>query len=149
MNKILAKRWVYGLLIIFLLGCAGKETESERARAVRLLSNNANKNWILKEKFVGDATHVLSICDSSYVLSIKADYTWEEVYLKLICYNKSSGTWSLNNENAVLSIAFISQYTGNESKRDFEINELTEQNFAYQYVEYNQIKRVILMALPE
>ena len=137
----------FALLTVFLLlGCSGENQLSEREITVQLLTNDSEKYWVLDKSNIDDQPITPSTCDSSYVLVMKADFTWEELYLKLQCNPAGGGNWNLNEENNVISIDFINPGTGAREEQIFEIEELSETYFAYQYAINNRLKYVRLKA---
>jgi len=140
-------RILLGLLIFAVISCSDPMVESESDKAIRLLSNNGDKYWIIEQILLDDVNQTLTSCDSSLVLTIRNDNTWTEAFLRITCYQLSEGSWSLNDENNVLSISFINKYTGNEVTKDLEINELSEERFEYQEISSNQIKKISLVEL--
>ena len=57
------------------------------------------------------------------------------------CYRLTKGSWALNDENNVLSINYISQFSGKEEDKKFEVIELSEDFFTYQFAQNNQLIR--------
>jgi len=135
-----------GILLLtgLLLGCNEQEKETERERTIRLLTNDISKNWHVNQILLDGIEQEISFCDSSYILTLRSDYSWNETYLYLSCYRSTDGIWSLNDENNVISINYISQITGKESENVFEIVELSEEFFAYEHVVDNNLKKVRL-----
>lgn len=138
---------IYGLFLFSNLGCSEQDVESEAERAVRQLSNNGEKHWVIEKILLDEVSQSLTACDSSLILTIRADKTWREAYLRLSCYQLAEGSWSLNDENTVLSIVVINNSTGNEMKKDLEINELSDDRFEYQQIASNQIRRISLVEM--
>ena len=139
------------LLAIFLIiyisllsSCYDKNEESERSLTIRLLTSDSIKYWGLEHSFIDEVSQPISSCDSSYLLTLKADFSWEEAYQRLSCYRLTKGSWVLNDENNVLSITYISQFTGNKEEKKFEIYELSEDSFTYQYAQNNQLMKIRL-----
>ena len=125
----------------FLTSCNDKSEESERSLTIGRLTGNSIKLWGLEQSFIDDVSQPISSCDSSYLLILKVDFTWEEAFLNLSCYRLTKGTWVLNDENNVLSINYISQFSGKEEEKKFEVIELSEDFFTYQFAQNNQLKR--------
>ena len=143
------------LLAIFLIiyisllsSCNDKNEESERSLTIRLLTSDSIKHWGLEQSFIDEVSQPISSCDSSYLLTLKADFTWEEAFLKFSCNQLTNGSWALNDENNVLSITYISQFTGKKEEKKFEIFELSEDYFTYQYAENNQLMKIRLKKNP-
>ena len=145
-NIIPKPQLVFILFFLIGFGCSDQVKETEQAKTIRLLSDNSQKPWSVDKKFHDDIEQVLSICDSSYILTLKADFTWNETNLQLACYYTTDGIWSLNEENNVISISYIGQSSGIKTEKTFEIEELSEKYFAYQYVENNELQKVRLKA---
>lgn len=143
-NIIPKPQLVFILFFIMGFGCSDQDKETEQARTIRLLTDNSSKPWSVDKKFHDDIEQEISQCDSSYILTLKADYTWNETYLQLSCYYSTDGLWSLNDENSIISISYINQPSGDQIDKTFEITELSEAYFAYQYVENNELLKVRL-----
>lgn len=143
-NIIPKPQLVFILFFIIGFGCSDQVKETEQAKTIRLLTDNSRKPWSVDKKFHDDIEQVLSICDSSYILTLKADFTWNETYLQLQCYYTTDGVWSLNEENNLISISYLSQSSGDKTEKTFEIVELSEEYFAYQFVESNELQKVRL-----
>jgi predicted GH43/DUF377 family glycosyl hydrolase len=135
-----------GIFLIagLLSGCNEQEKETERERTIRLLTNDITKKWAVNQNFTDGIEQAISFCDSSYILTLRADYSWNETFSYISCYRSTDGIWSLNDENNVISINYVSQISGKESERVFEIVELSEEYFAYEYVVNNDLRRVRL-----
>jgi hypothetical protein len=134
------------LLVLILLGCSGNDELSERKITVKLLTNDSEKYWVLDKSNIDGQPITPSTCDSSYTLVMKADFTWDEIYSKLQCNPDGYGNWNLNDENNVISIDFINPGTGKRETQNFEIEELSESYFAYQFAINNRLKYVRLKA---
>ena len=132
------------LLISLLSGCSKSNEDTERTKTIRLLTNDSYKNWFVDQTSIDDIIQPISSCDSSYILTLKADFSWEEAYLKLACYQLNSGTWMLDEGNIVISIHFIDPTSGENQERKFEIIALSEKYFEYQYAENNKLLKVRL-----
>ena len=132
------------LLIGLLSGCGDQDKETEREKAIRLLTNDSKKEWRVNQNFTDGIEQTISFCDSSYILSVRSDYSWNETFSYLSCYRSTDGIWSLNDENNVINITYISHITGKESENLYEIVELSEHYFAYEYVVNNDLRRVRL-----
>lgn len=128
-------------------GCANDDKESEESKTIRLLTNDSFKNWGVVQTTIDDISQPISICDSSYILTLKADYSWEEAFLRISCYQLNEGTWELNDENTVISIQFISKTNGNKGEKKFEIIELSEEYFEYRFAQDNLFYKVRLHEL--
>jgi len=132
------------MLLLLFSACSGGDELSEREITVGLLTNNTEKYWVLDKSNIDGQPITPSECDSSYVLIMNADFTWEEMYLKLKCNPPGSGKWDLNEQNDVISIEFINPGSGAKEERQFEIEELSDKYLAYQYAENNRLKFVRL-----
>ena len=132
------------LSLLVLFKCSEQEKESERSKTIRILTNNHAKDWMIESIYVDDVASPISTCDSSYTLTLISDFTWEEIYRNFSCYNKNNGTWALNDENNVITIQFIDQFSSQLLERKFELLELTDNYFSYQYVQNNALKRIRL-----
>lgn len=147
MSEIKISRLIFllGFAIAFqtLISCT-KEKESEYNRTVRLLTDGSMKDWSMGQLFIDDVSHGISKCDSSYVLTLKSDLSWQEIFYDISCYQISDGFWSLNDQANVITIGFIDQNNGQPSERKFEIVELDEDTFSYQFAEDNQLTRIEL-----
>jgi len=144
MNKSKTNWLTISIILLLVSSCSQNESETERAKTVRLLTDNSSKSWKVAQTFSDDNEQSISACDSSYVLTLHADFTWEEVFLKLACYQVHDGTWELNDDNSLITIQFIDQQNGENIKKIFEIMELTEIYFSYQFAENNQLKKIRL-----
>lgn len=133
---------------LFVAGCQKDEGPTERDRVIGLLAGITAKHWILDASNVDGRKIVPSTCDSSYVLLMKSDLTWDELNFKLQCYQSGNGTWSLNEENDVISIRYVNPGSGTYEEKHFEIEELSEQYFAYQIAENNRLKYVRMKKFP-
>lgn len=111
---------------------------------VELLTGNSEKNWIIDTSNIDGKEIIPSICDSSYVLVMNSNFSWREEYLIFKCYPSSNGTWWLNDDNDVISIRFVNPANGEYQEKDFEIEELSEEFFAYQIAINNRLKYVRL-----
>jgi hypothetical protein len=147
--KLSSNKSISALLTFFLLvtGCQQDEGPTERDRVIGLLTGVTEKHWVIDASNVDGRELVLSICDSSYVLLMKSDFTWKEIHLNLQCYQSGQGTWSLNEENDVISIRYVNPGSGTYEERHFEIEELSEEFFAYQIAENNRLKYVRMRRL--
>ena len=132
------------LLISLLSGCSKSNEDTERTKTIRLLTNDSYKNWFVDQTSIDDIIQPISGCDSSYILTLKIDFSWEEGYLKLACYQLNSGTWMLDEGNTVISIHFIDPTSGESQERKFEIIALSEKYFEYQYAKNNELLKVRL-----
>ena len=133
---------IFSIIYISLLSsCNDQNEESERSLTIRLLTSDSKKYWGLEQSFIDEVSQPISSCDSSYLLILKADFSWEESYQRLSCYRLTKGSWALNDENNVLSINYISQFSAKEEEKKFEIIELSEDFFTYQFAQNNQLKR--------
>lgn len=144
MNKSKTNWLSISIILLLASGCSQNESETERAKTVRLLTNNSSKSWEIAQTFIDDIEQSISACDSSYILTMHTDFTWDEVFLKLACYQVHDGTWELNDENSLITIQFIDQPNGGIVKKIFEIMELTETYFSYQFAENNHLKKIRL-----
>jgi hypothetical protein len=91
---------------------------------------------------------VPSTCDSSYVLVLKSDFTWDEHNFNLKCHQTGNGAWLLNDENEVISIRYVNPGNGEYEEKHFEIEELSENYFAYQIADNNRLKYVRMRKFP-
>ena len=139
-HKVIA----FSLMVLLYSACQENDGPSEREIALEYLTNNSEKYWELDESTIDGQPITLNICDSSYNLIMKADFTWEEVYRSLQCNAPVFGQWSLNEESNVISINYINFRTGMREERHFEILELSEEILAYQIAENNRLKYVRL-----
>jgi len=144
MNKSKTNWLIVSIILLLVSGCSQNESETEGAKTVRLLTNNSSKSWKVAQTFIDDIEQSISACDSSYILTLHADFMWDEVFLKLACYQVHDGTWELNEDNSLITIQFIDQPNGGNVKKIFEILELTETYFSYQFAENNQLKKIRL-----
>lgn len=126
------------------MGCDRQKEPSERAVTIELLTGNAAKQWVIDKSNIDGQEIVPSTCDSAYVLIMRSDFSWEEIYRKLQCSISSYGSWELNRENNVVTIQYINRGTGFPEQRSFEIEELSEEYFAYQVAENNRLRYVRL-----
>lgn len=130
------------LLLITLLAACGSEEESARSKTIAMLTGNTEKRWSVYEYFLDDQQTGLSPCDSSYVLTMKSDFTWSEDYSRVFCQQSTAGQWSLNEQNDVIIITYLDFSTGQPAERKFEIMELTTEIFSYQFAARNVLKRI-------
>ena len=135
------------MFLFFLINCNSENDESERERTIRLLAGDSFKEWSVIQVFEDEIEQPTNICDSSYVMTLKTDFTWHEVFLNVMCYSETDGTWLLNEENNVITINYISQKTNEDLENYFQIVELSEEYFAYEFVQNNDLKRVRLIAI--
>ncbi len=135
-----------GILLLMIAGFAACDNEEESGRdmTMRLLTGNTQKDWSIYEYFIDDQNTDITQCDSSYLLSMKADFTWVEQYINLQCYQKTTGSWALNDENTVISIFYTDWSSGQQVEKKFEIVELSEEYFTYQFPVNNRMKRIRL-----
>ena len=146
-RKFTSRIAIWLLIIPVFIACEKEASETDRDRTVRLLSNNVAKEWGVDATFIDDVSQPVSACDSSYILTMRSDFTWTEIYLSLICYQEGTGDWSLNESNDIITINYIDKISGQEVEQLFEINELTESVFEYQFADRNQLRRVRLSHL--
>ena len=132
------------IFLVTLYGCTKSEKETERSKTIRLLTDNQSKDWIVDAIYFDDISQQISSCDSSYILTLSSDFKWSEVFVKISCYQKNTGSWSLSEENDVITIQYVDQLNGSTVEREFELIELTEDLFSYQFVQNNAIKRIRL-----
>ena len=146
MNKLLC-----ALILIagLLSACERKDVESERERTVRLLAGATTKEWRVNKTFTDGIEQAISFCDSSYVLTLRSDFTWNESFSYLSCYRTNDGFWSLNDENNVITINFLDQRSGLEEERQFVIIELSENFFMYEFAQRNILQQVRLISEDE
>jgi hypothetical protein len=111
---------------------------------VELLTGNSEKNWIIDASNIDGREIIPSTCDSSYVLVMNANFNWREEYLLFKCYPSGYGTWWLNDDNDVITIRFVNPANGENEERQFEIEELSKEYFAYQIAQNNRLKYVRL-----
>jgi hypothetical protein len=126
------------------MGCDEQKAPSERAMTIELLTDNSAKHWVVDKSNIDGQQITPSSCDSAYVLIMRSDFSWEEVYKKIQCSISSYGSWDLNDENNVVIIQYINRSTGFTEEKSFEIEELSEEYFAYQIAENNRLKYVRL-----
>jgi len=132
---------LYVVLILLFEACGGEE-ESAQSKAMQLLTNNSSKSWSIYEYSMDEQQAILSPCDSSYVLTMKSDFTWGEQYTKLYCNQSSTGQWSLSGENNIITINYVDWSSGLNVERKFEIIELSETHLTYQFPVRNVLKRI-------
>lgn len=128
-------------MILTIAACNGGEEDSLEAKTLSLLTGNEFKQWELHQSFVDDVEQSFTVCDSSYILTMKADYTWSEVFLNIQCYQGTDGVWKLNDQLNVITISYINQATGEEEEKLFEIVELSDEYFSYQFASKNRLRR--------
>lgn len=133
---------LFPLILLYFGACQGDEEESVRSKTLKLLTGNSSKSWGLSEYFLDDQPTDVSQCDSSYILTMKSDYTWQEQYTNLQCYPSTTGQWRLNDENNVIIINYVEWSSGQNVERKFEIIELSEEYFTYQFAIRNSLKRI-------
>jgi hypothetical protein len=126
------------------VNCTNADQETERDRVIRLLTDNAEKVWIPNQKFEDGLPVKLTVCDSAYQLSIISDFTWTEHYTGNYCSGFNMGRWSLNDENNVLKTFFQPFGSSEVFERNFEILELSEGYFSYQYAVQNTMIRIAM-----
>jgi hypothetical protein len=126
------------------MGCSEKDEVSPREEILIMLTNASSKDWILDRSTIDDKEIIPGYCDSTYVLTMGTNFTFKEMYLSPVCALPSYGFWELNDENNVISISYTDAYTGQTIEKHFEIVELTEKYFAYQFAESNRLKYVRL-----
>ena len=145
--KISSINWyIIGLVLLFTFGCSEDEGETERSKTIRLLTNSISKDWRVSQIFIDEVEQQITDCDKSYILTLHVDFTWDEVYLSVSCYQTYTGSWSLNEDNSIINIQFIDEVSGKATEKHFEIVELTEEYFSYQYPENNEMKKIRLKA---
>ena len=147
MGNIFKRCYTFSLVIfitIVFVGCDSGDKESMRDRTVRLLAGDSYKQWIVKEVFENGVTQSISLCDSAYILTMKTDFSWTESYLSLQCPQSTEGSWSLNEDNTVITIEYISWQSGTEIEQKFMIVDLTNDQFAYEVVSGNNLKIIHL-----
>lgn len=149
MKRIIKKQKELKYLVVLLLSslfisCDSNDNLSEREIAMELLTNNSSKYWVFDKSNVDGQPIIPSECDSSYMLLMKSDFTWEEIYLILQCNRPGNGSWTLSEQNDVISIEFINQNTGLKEEKHFEIEELSDKYLAYQFAENNRLRYVRL-----
>lgn len=126
--------------LAFIIGACTKDNdESDRSRAVRLLTNNSSKPWMMEQNLIDNVEQKFDVCDSSYVLTIHSDFTWKEAYQNISCSSGNFGSWDLNDENNVLTTYYKPFLSLDFLERKFEILELTETTFSYQYASRNSL----------
>lgn len=146
MNLASRNWYIIGLLILVGFGCSENEGETERSKTIRLLTNDASKKWEVSQIFIDEVEQQITGCDMSYTLTLNADFSWKEIYLNISCYQIHEGSWSLNDESSVISIQFVDNASGKNVEKHFEIVELSEGIFSYQYPENNEMKKIRLTA---
>lgn len=149
MENMIRQRICVILLHLFVyatIGCDSVDEESARDRTVRLLTGDSYKHWAVEEVLENDVTQSLTSCDSSYILTMKANFKWEELYLRLQCPRQSEGSWELNEDNTVITIDYMSPQSGSAMEKKFAIMDLTEELFSYEVVVGNNIKIIKLRA---
>jgi len=137
------KNLLHALWFFLVVSCHNEGT-SEYDIVVEHLTGNAAKYWVLDESTIDGQLITPSKCDSAYVLTMRADFTWNEAYLNVQCSPGGNGQWSLNDESNVISIQYISPATGQQEEKHFEIEELSQSILAYQIAENNRLKYVRL-----
>lgn len=148
LEKIYHAPWVLAvcLILVGVWSCSTSDKESERSRIIRLLTNNEQKTWVLASAKVDGTAIVKSKCDSAYQLTMKADMTWQEAYQTAFCSPGSDGQWSLNDANNVITIRFANFSLGIIDEKKFEILQLDNSSFEYQYPVNNSLRKVTLSA---
>ena len=129
-----------GLSLVFIYGaCTSDPDESQRTKSVQLLTNNSNKLWIMEQNLIDNVEQIFSSCDSTYILNIQSYFTWKEQYRNISCASINAGSWDLNDENNVLITYYKPFLSQDILERKFEILELTEEVFTYQYASRNSL----------
>lgn len=136
------------VILLLAVGCEKGDEANERDMVIEMLAGNTTKNWIIDASNIDGREIIPSSCDSAYVLVLNSDFSWREEYLVFKCYPASYGTWWLNDDNDVISIRFVNLSTGEYEERHFEIEELSEDFFAYQVAQNNRLKYVRLKRAP-
>ncbi len=136
--------FVFSLFLLLPAGCTSDDEESVRDRTIRLLTDNSSKYWMVDKSYLNNNEEVLSSCDSTYLLIMNSDFTWTETNLTLSCSVNSEGIWTLNDENNVISIQYEEHVFGILMERHFEIMELSDNHFTYQFAENNNLKKIRL-----
>jgi hypothetical protein len=135
-----------GISLVFIYeACTSDPDESERTKTVQLLTNNSNKLWVMEQNLIDNVEQIFSPCDSTYILNILSDFTWKEQYQNISCASINSGSWDLNDENNVLITYYKPFLSQDILERKFEILELTEEVFTYQYASRNSLILVRLI----
>ncbi len=141
-NKSKIIFWLF--IILGVTGCQKDDGPSQREIALSFLTDNSMKHWVFDRSTVDGQAITPNVCDSAYVLVMKSDLTWQEFYIEFQCNQSTDGHWTLNDELDVISISYLNPLTGSLEERHFEIEELSEEYFAYQYAENNRLKFVRL-----
>jgi hypothetical protein len=133
---------------LFAAGCQKDVGPTVRDGVLGLLTGIGAKHWIIDASNVDGREIVPSTCDSSYVLVLKSDFTWDEHNFNLKCHQTGNGAWLLNDENEVISIRYVNPGNGEYEEKHFEIEELSENYFAYQIADNNRLKYVRMKKFP-
>ncbi len=136
---------ISAIVVFSIWGCDNNAKESERDRTVRLLAGTQSKDWMASRYFIDGDERQLKGCDSTYVLTIRANYTWKEWNLGATCGFPNEGTWELNESNDVL-IAYFTPVAMPDTTfiREMEILELSEAMFTYQLIKNDRQVKIIL-----
>ena len=125
--------------------CNDKEVLSPKEMAERLLSGIDRKEWIMESFDIDGASQNLGRCDSSYILTLFSDKTWEENYLSFACFTLRFGIWEVNEEGNVLKNTLYNYNLRRWEVYHYEILSLTEDSFTYRQVIFrNRFKTVVL-----
>ena len=124
--------------------CTGNEGETERDRTVRLLAGDVSKDWMASRYFIDGDEQQMKGCDSTYVLTIRKDFSWKEWNLDNDCGFPNEGIWELNDDNDVLIAHFIPPFSSDTLTRKMEIMDLSEELFTYQLVQNNRLVKIVL-----
>ena len=136
--------WIF---YVAFTSCNDKDpADIQRELTIRLLTENTAKEWVIGGFYIDEVETPISKCDSFYVLTMKADFTWQDTYTTSPCYQTNEGKWELNDQSNVVTIRFIEWGSGKWVERKFEITELTESIFGYQYPIGNNMKRIRMLA---
>ncbi len=136
---------ISSFLAISFWSCDNNATESERTMTIRLLADETGKDWMASQYFIDGDERLLKGCDSTYVLTIRANFTWREWNLGSTCGFPNEGTWELNDDNDVLLAYYTPSFAPDTTiTRKMEIVDLSETMFTYQLVSNNRLVKIIL-----
>jgi len=137
---------IFMSIIWLAVGCEDTETETERSKVVRLLTDNSRKGWGLTKSTRDGSILPLSTCDSAYVLYLYADFTWEEYYDIFNCNKWNSGTWSLNEANNVIQSQSYDPIRFDTLRSDLEILILNDTVLQYGFYSNERRREITLIA---
>lgn len=140
-------RFLLVILILWILPqCHVDESETNRSRVIRLLTNNSEKAWKINRWSINGNFSTLSPCDSAYILYLNANFTWEEQYSTFNCNNWSSGIWELNESSNVIQSQYLNPITQDSIIIEYEISLLNDTVFSYTAEENRGFKEVKMIS---